>query len=1069
MKNLIRETLENRFNVDNYIKFVKNFFNEINIESKEIIVPNEFKSHINKFTFLGDYQDVQNKNIDVFAVELIGDTKVERARAFQRNLVVKFLKSNQKDASLVAFYSQDKPDWRLSFVKLDYKLTERGVRVEAGTPPKRYSFLVGKTEPSHTAKRQLLPILQEQKVNPLISEIEDCFSVEKVTKEFYISILRCFIKLVGGEALVGSRRESHRGILKLPSTIDHKKKQEFATRLLGRIIFCWFLKKKKSTQDRFLIPEDLISRQSVDKFPNYYHAVLEPLFFQQLNTPLNLRVGKYKDSDIPFLNGGLFQPHIDDFYQVNRVTELSIYVNTLIIPDDWFKELFEVLETYNFTIDESTSIDVDLSIDPEILGRIFENLLAEINPETGETARKSTGSFYTPRSIVEYMVDGALKHYLEDKTGIDLERLSTLLSYDENVPKLIKKEEVAIIDALDKLKIIDPACGSGAFPMGILQKAVLILQKVDPHCKMWLEKQISRIGDTYLRQVLGEKLENENLDYVRKLGIVQNTVHGVDIQPMAVEIAKLRFFLSLIVDVEIEDNKENRGIRPLPNLEFKFVCANSLIELKEPSQAGFFQDQFFSELERLTKDYFSVSKPQDKESLKEQIEELIRIKLKDNFSKVISLTKATITDSSFDELVKQKHSEQIRTLSYEAGLWESYLNIFKDEPVGFFNLKYFFPEVKDGFDIAIANPPYVSVKEIPSSDKVIFSKLLETAKGRFNLFTLFLEKAHKLLKQEGTLIFILPEGLFSNVEYRYIREYLLRNSTLLFINMFSKRVFEASVDTAIIALRKNTPKSNNEFPVFRDLHERTLELCQSDFIEMPFFIFTVKLNEKNAKIFKKSHINNDYLENILEIQQGIIYSGQSKSTIFSNTCVDGRYKKVLDGRDVLKWKINWTEKKENKYIQYTKKLHRPREERLFLANEKIFIVRRSTKIIAAYDNEQYYALNTAYSCLLKNNSYKLKYILAILNSKLINFLYQIMFFGWQVTIPALNFIPIKNTSSQKDFVEAIDKILTLTKSNDYLSNSAKQEKVMEYERQIDQMVYKLYGLTCDEIKIVEGN
>lgn len=536
----------------------------------------------------------------------------------------------------------------------------------------------------------------------------------------------------------------------------------------------------------------------------------------------------------------------------------------------------------------------------------------------------------------------------------------------------------------------------------------------------------------------------------------------------SIEIAKLRFFLSLIVDVDVDDNRENKGIHPLPNLEFKFVCANSLIELEDPSQSGSSTDNFFSELEKLTKNFFSVSNPDGKKGLRKEIEDLINNRLKGNFSTIMNLTKAYIDNGLSNKRLKQKHEKEVNVLSYEAGLWESYLNIFKDEPVGFFNLKYFFPEVKDGFDIAIANPPYVSVKEISNGDKEIFSKLLETAKGRFNLFTLFLERAHKLLKLKGTQIFILPEGLFSNVEYRYIREYLLRNSEILLINMFSERVFEASVDTAIIALRKDVPTPKKKFPLFRDLYEKTIELSQSDFIEMPFSIFTVKFSEGNAKIFKKSYANVDFLENILEIQQGIIYSGQSKSNVFSNKCLDSKYKRILDGRDVLKWRINWTEKKENRYIQYTNKLHRPREERLFLANEKILIVRRSKKIIAAYDNEQYYALNTAYVCLLKNNSYNLKYVLAILNSTLINFLYQIMFFGWQVTIPALNFVPVKNISGQEDFAEVVDKILALSKSSDYLKSSTKQAKVKEYERQIDQMVYKLYELTPTEIELIEN-
>jgi hypothetical protein len=595
MNTLLQKTFENEFREGNYKDLVVNLFNRFDF-SKEQSLKQHFtedeKQKIRDLIYLGTYEDIEKKSLDVLIVELKGGSKVERARSLQRNLIGKYLKGNLKDSALVVFYSKDNPDWRLSFVKMDYKIGDRGVRVEIGIPPKRYSFLVGKYEPSYTAKKQLQPIISPD-VTPTVLDVEKAFSIEKVTKEFYNRIAEMFTKLVGGERKIGSRKIAETGSLKLPSTTGDTIKKEFAVRLIGRLLFCWFLKKKKSDKDIPLIPSAILSSNAIEKYPNYYHGLLEPLFFQALNTPLekrDKRVGNDPWDKIPFLNGGLFEPHQYDFYGID-VLGTSKFLNTLKVPDEWFTELFRIFEEYNFTIDESSTIDIEISVDPEMLGRIFENLLAEINPETGETARKSTGSYYTPRPIVEYMVDESLKQYLLSqiptlaKGGegefLDKNKFDKLLSYSDEPIDLSESEKDEIIDALDRVKIIDPACGSGAFPMGILHKMLLILQKIDPESRKWLGKKLSRIDNKLLRQEMGAELKRKNWDYIHKLGIIQNSIYGVDIQPIAVEISKLRFFLSLIVDEKVDDTKPNRGIVPLPNLEFKFVAANSLIGLPE--------------------------------------------------------------------------------------------------------------------------------------------------------------------------------------------------------------------------------------------------------------------------------------------------------------------------------------------------------------------------------------------------------------------------------------------------------------------------------------------------------
>ncbi|MCK4885794.1 MAG: hypothetical protein KAS96_00335, partial [Planctomycetes bacterium] len=493
-----------------------------------------------------------------------------------------------KQQALILFISTKAANFRLSLVTLDLKLEGKKPKT-AFSNPRRYSFFLGPEAKLHT--------IQEYLSKPgRVKDFEDLksrFSIEVVNKEFYDSIATLFTFLTGGKRGTGKKAiDTGKGLLELPQTTDDTIKKNFAVRLIGRLIFCWFLKKKKSkSKDGIaLLPEQLLSAEAIK--PNkgigvFYHSVLEPLFFEVLNTPIDERNNEFKKepwSIIPFLNGGLFAPHEDDFYKLT-FNGISEHLNTLIIPDDWLKELFKVFETYNFTIDENTSIDVELSIEPEMLGRIFENLLAEINPETGETARKATGSYYTPRPIVEYMVDESIKQYLATKTGIADDKFVTLLSYSDEDAYLTEIEKDNILNALDTIKIIDPACGSGAFPMGILQKILLILQKIDPDSKKWLKRILAKIDNTLARKEFEKELKSETINYIHKLGIIQNSIFGVDIQPIAVEISKLRFFLSLIVDENVNDKEKNRGVKPLPNLEFKFVCANTLIDLPKAEVA----------------------------------------------------------------------------------------------------------------------------------------------------------------------------------------------------------------------------------------------------------------------------------------------------------------------------------------------------------------------------------------------------------------------------------------------------------------------------------------------------
>lgn len=359
---------------------------------------------------------------------------------------------------------------------------------------------------------------------------------------------------------------------------------------------------------------DLQGKESILK------EVLEPLFFECLNKPIFDRSSKYSKNEyaqVPYLNGGLFHPNEGiggDYYPRLKGN------NGVELPNDWFINLFNTLNTYNFTMDENLDFDVELSIDPEMLGRIFENLLAEINPETGESARKITGSFYTPRRIVNHMTDISLTQYLLNETNLSENQIKALLTIDtlddQEFP-LNASEKQLVVEKLFSIKTLDPACGSGAFPMGLLQKIIFIMEQVDPNFEIGTKK--------YEKSFLKPRKDMaQNNSFLRKLMLIKDVIHGVDIQPIAVEISKLRCFLTLIVEQDILDDIENRGLEPLPNLDFQFVCANSLIGLDEQKQMIFGDNTHLEEeLAAIREEYYSNYSSKRRQQLKRKYLKLV--------------------------------------------------------------------------------------------------------------------------------------------------------------------------------------------------------------------------------------------------------------------------------------------------------------------------------------------------------------------------------------------------------------------------------------------------------------
>lgn len=1170
-RSIIETTLKDDFDIKRFRDFINEMFNGFSFNELSLThqLNETERNHVKNFTFHGSFRDVNDEAIDVLTVELQTGFKIDRARNFQRNLIGKYLKANIEGVNnaIVAFYSSDDENWRLSFVEIDRKITEKGVKTEVETPPKRFSFLVGKSEPSHTAQKQFIDVLAIQtKENLLVDTIRKAFSVEKVTKEFYIEIAKLFTDLVGGERKINNQTFSSPGLIKYPGNNDTEKK-EFAVRLIGRLLFCWFLKKKKSSNNLPLLTDEILSSGSCLQFSDYYHEILEPLFFEVLNTSINDRRLKYKQGfwlNVPFLNGGLFEPHDKDYYELDNVLGKSKALNTLKVPGEWLSRLLKLFELYNFTIDESASIDIDLAIDPEMLGRVFENLLAEINPETGETARKQTGSFYTPRPIVEYMVDESLIAYLEQKLEEKVEqtflsvnssnitqtgmselplsyKLRKLISYSDEEHNFSVEEVNLIIDALDKVKILDPACGSGAFPMGVLQKIQLILEKIDPNGEMWLEKVLKDIKEQSVRKMLERKLrgEKELVNFTRKLGIIQKSIYGVDIQEIAIEISKLRCFLSIIVDEKVNDDEENRGIQPLPNLEFKFVAANTLIALPKINWGNqlFNIDAQLAELKEYREEFF-----QSWGEAKRNAEQ--------NFIKAQKKIASTLFNN-------RNIDKEMIDFGTKLADWDP----FKNTSASWFDPEWMFG-VKDGFDIVIGNPPYIQLQKAFNNNKkyadLYKNNNYQTFERTGDIYCLFYEKGIQLLKENGLLTYITSNKWMRAGYGEKLREFFIKYNPLQLVDL-GPGVFEnATVDTNILLIKKvaQTPSSVQRIYL--------LDNAQTGASKLPFFACTLKSDFKNSndlanyintnkiqmpKISKDAwFIGSDAEQKLKEkierigkplkdwdvniyygiktgLNEAFIITTEKRNEILAN-CKDETerrrteaiIKPILRGRDIKRYHYEWaglwvifipwhfplhedssiqgaSEKAEKEFqkqfpsiynhlLQFKDALSKRNKEETGIRYEWYALQRCAATYYPEFEKEKVVWQRITQEptfCLVKPNLFvldsmafftgnNLKYIMAVLNSKIIyNYVNMIVhqygFTGFRLSNQYVEVMPLSpitpsNEPIVKQIEALVDKILEAKKANPASDTS-------QWEKEIDELVYGLYGLTEEEVRIIE--
>lgn len=1181
-RTLIHETFNNAFDKSRYIRFVKELLNEID-ESKHgrwagQMIKGGFGDDVKYYERIGTYTAPDGEKIDILVVYLKKESTLERARTKQRNFVAHHLKTRaEKDAGLVAFVSPNTEDWRFSLVKMEYHLeqTQEGkVKVEEDlTPAKRFSFIVGKNENSHTAQKQLLPILEDDKNNPTLKEIEKAFSIEAVTKEFFNKYKDLFLNF----------KEEFDKILEKDKkiTADFSDKgintADFAKKLLGQIVFLYFLQRKgwlgvNKNMKWGSGPKDFL-RTLFDKkyadYKNFFNDILEPLFYEALATDRGDKAYYSRfDCRIPFLNGGLFEP-IQNYDWENT---------DIIIPNDLFSNdyktkegdigsgILDFFDRYNFTIKEDEPLEKEVAIDPEMLGKVFENLL-EIKD------RKSKGAYYTPREIVHYMCQESLINYLatEAENKLPREDIETFIHLGDfavehdmaktqgiikddgkyKLPQSIHENAELIDKKLADITVCDPAIGSGAFPVGMMNEIVRARGALNA---------TKTFKDT----------KSKRTPYSFKRHAIQNSLYGVDIDPGAVEIAKLRLWLSLVVDEE-----EMTEIKPLPNLDYKIMQGNSLLEeyegiklfdeslildtrvekKKRQEEIGkrksALQQEYFklhsegklneirkSEIEKemkaLQKEESALTKVEtggnsslfDQESIaKKKAEELNRLH-KEFFDMALKSNKAEIK-KSIDELEWELIEETLKEHGKEKELPKlQALRRSNNKP--FFLWKLHFAEVfqkKGGFDVVIANPPYGaefdrSVKDIL---KQRFSYIAERIR---NSFLYFIGLNYELAKTHGVVCLILPNEFLFQIYMTKARNFLLDNTQFIFAINVGEDVFEAIVPTCIMAFKKGCV-SSYPIPVadLRDcnlselsqrLVTKTFPISSKDIVrQTPNAVFSFDL-EKVALINKYS-AKFQHFENFCEdIANGVSTSCDNLYIVPEKTvkelnleyeylkpCIRGgqlnRYfcpkttheylLYITDSFEIKKSKNIYNYLLKNKETLIAKSiekksgsrewhvLFRSRYPALFTA-PKILIRQTADHIIAAGDNEVgYYPIDSVNIATLKaENRSRINYFLGLLNSSFLNFFYREISQESgrvlaQVKPQRIRALPVVEADpmQEKQLTDIVDKITVIIESEGFDHNVDQKEKVRNYEREIDNIVYRLFGLTQKEIQIIESS
>ena len=941
--------------------------------------------------------------------------------------------------------------------------------------------------------------------------------------------------------------------------------EEHVVRLITRLLFIWFIKEKGWVAEELFNPEqtkDLLTEDDFDNGDAYYRSILQNLFFATLNTEIDKRrfskannadhrnpsVYRYKtqmrDPDkllkrfaqIPFINGGLFDC-LDSFkstgeegYRIDCFSDNQYH--KLSIPNKLFFDaqqgLIPLLEHYKFTVEENTPIDQEVALDPELLGRAFENLLATINPETGETARKQTGSYYTPRTIVDYMVEEALVASLSQKcqpTDGDTEYWNERLRYLFDYAKMCDDASIwfdddeinAIIKTISELKILDPAVGSGAFPMGMLHKLTLALRRLDHDNTKWetLQREKAQQRATHAFNTQDQQQRNDQLteisdtferyrdsDFGRKLYLIQNSIFGVDIQPIACQIAKLRFFISLAIEQEKEENTDNFGIKPLPNLETRFVAADTLIRLKlQMSLKTPKAIQLEQELRHNRERHFHATTRKQKRDCKDRDEEL-RAEL------ATELKSLGVSPDDADNMAHYKPYDQ-------------------NAKANWFDPEWMFG-ITDGFDVVIGNPPYVQLqKEGGRLGNLYQGTGFDTFARTGDIYCLFYEKAHKLLKTSGHACLITSNKWMRAGYGKLLRDYFVTHTKPIQLLDMGPDVFDATVDTNILLFQKIVPDATTTFrgiALKADFDRQNSNIHQylkdnGATMEIPAkgepwaILSPAELNLKrrieDVGIPLKDWNINIYRGIVTGCNEAFIVDEAKRQQLIDQDPKSAEIiKPLLRGRDIKRYHAEQAglyllatgydldiPSKYPAIYNHLETIGKQIESGVIKAKGKGLLNRddqgenwwnlRACAYYPEFEKEKIVWGNIAYNSsfcyaaprvfidapanLLTSEQNDIKYLLACMNSKIFNWEFAHLgiplgyAFEWKKQYVELIHVPPITDANQpiaEQIERQVDKILD-TKHTDPEADTS------DLENQIDKLVYALYGLTDEEIAIVE--
>ena len=916
-----KEIIESKYNRESWQQLLHDIFlNKVTFHNSPVQV--HVSSHLAKEALnLGYIKLSDGLTIAIYEVELADNVDIERNRRGIRDMLTTDWCTNHAGAFMFC-YRKNESILRFSYVSETWGFNKQGEYEKISTDTKRYTYLLGEGRGCHTAIKQFGKLKESKQA---LTDITEAFSVETLTKQFYKDLFEWYQWAIDDSTQVT-----------FPNNItteddDRDDVEKKVIRMITRIMFVWFIKQKELVPNRIFDIEYLSTiLKEFDPYSttvgNYYNAILQNLFFATLNCAIEDEKGntrkfatstkrdvktlyRYAEmfsiseqeivnlfSEVPFLNGGLFEcldktRYIDGVEQCYNFDGFSRndarfadgrYKHRAVVPNILFfepeKGLLSILSRYNFTIEENSPEEQQVALDPELLGKVFENLLGAYNPETKETARNQSGSFYTPREIVNYMVDESLIAYLGNNDFV-----RSLFSYDFTFDKAKSNEYLKIADKLKAVKILDPACGSGAFPMGLLNRMIDILERISP---------------------------NEDI-YELKLSVIENCLYGSDIQSIAAQITKLRFFISLICNCEKDASKPNFGIPTLPNLETNFVSANSLIaKKKEDRQLNLF-------------------KSEEIESIKKELHQIRHL----HFSAKSTSTKHRLREKDLDLRKKliELLSDENNFASDDAKQLAEWNPYDQNAVSPFFDPEWMFG-VNNGFDIVIGNPPYIQLQNNGGE----LAKLYEgcgysTFDRKGDIYCLFYERGWQLLKKDGHLCYITSNKWMRAGYGEKTRDFFAnKTNPLLLIDFAGVKIFEsATVDTNILLFSRSNNQHKTTCAITNKQNKDSVKNL-SDFVQQQHTACDfstsdswVILSPIEQSIKRKIEAVGTPLKDWdIQINYGIktgcneafIISTEKRKEILNNCQTEDERKRtaelirpILRGRDIKRYGYEWAE------------------------------------------------------------------------------------------------------------------------------------------------------------------